>query len=293
MALVSVIVPTRDRPAFLREALLSVEAQRPGRAEVVVVDDASEAPERTVEVVRGFEGRLDVRCVMLPARSGPSGARNAGAREARGEYLAFLDDDDLWHPGLLTRQLDRFRTNPTGARRLGVVYAWHQWRDARTGRVRVRRRPRLRTLDDLFRWDYNVIPTAMVRRESFERAGGFDESVPNRENLDLYARLIQYCDFDGVEEILVTCRDHDGPRFSDDADQRFRGLEMLLRRYEPLVRDRRVLHELRYRLGRHLLTRDRVRAGRELRAALALAPAARKPKVFAFWAIATLTGGRA
>ena len=87
--LFSVVIPTRNRPDLLREAVDSVKAQTLGDWELIVVDDASTPG---VEIPRDDK----VRVLQLATRRGPGGARNAGVTAARGRYVAFLDDDDLF-----------------------------------------------------------------------------------------------------------------------------------------------------------------------------------------------------
>lgn len=92
-ALVSVIVPTKNRPDVLCQALESVAAQAYREIEVVVVNDGGQVVDETVGA---FRNRLDIHLVRLPTSQGASAARNAGIDIARGRYLAFLDDDDLY-----------------------------------------------------------------------------------------------------------------------------------------------------------------------------------------------------
>jgi glycosyltransferase involved in cell wall biosynthesis len=107
--LVSVIIPTRNRAHLVCEAIDSVLCQRNGEVEVVVVDDAS--TDDTANVVeRRFASRIQL--LRLPQRRGAGAARNAGLRVARGDLLAFLDDDDLWLPGKLDAELRVFETFP-------------------------------------------------------------------------------------------------------------------------------------------------------------------------------------
>lgn len=94
--LFSVVIPTHNRLALLRQALASVRSQRFGNYEIIVVDDGS-----TDGTAEALAGELDgLRFVIQPNR-GPSAARNLGAKVARGDYLAFLDSDDLWFPWTL------------------------------------------------------------------------------------------------------------------------------------------------------------------------------------------------
>ena len=101
--LLSVVIPTWNRARLVREAVESALAQREGEVEVIVVDDAS--TDGTAELLeREFGDR--VRVLRLEHRRGPGGARNSGARVAHGEFVAFLDSDDVWLPGKLDAELE-------------------------------------------------------------------------------------------------------------------------------------------------------------------------------------------
>ena len=95
MAEVTVVVPTRNRAAMLRQALRSVAAQRGVDLEAVVVDDGS--TDATPAVVTAIGDRR-LRLVRHQRPQGVSTARNRGVAEARGRWVAFLDDDDVWAP---------------------------------------------------------------------------------------------------------------------------------------------------------------------------------------------------
>ncbi len=104
----SVVIPTRNRAYLVSEAIESALNQRPGQVEVIVVDDAS--TDDTADVLTENFGS-GIRLLRTPERRGAGAARNAGLRVARGELVAFLDDDDLWLPGKLDAELnalDRF-----------------------------------------------------------------------------------------------------------------------------------------------------------------------------------------
>ena len=107
--LLSVVIPTWNRARLVCEAIESALAQRPGQIEVIVVDDGS--TDDTAEVVARRFGN-GIHLLRLPCRGGIGAARNAGAREASGEFLAFLDSDDLWLPGKLEAELRIFERLP-------------------------------------------------------------------------------------------------------------------------------------------------------------------------------------
>jgi glycosyltransferase involved in cell wall biosynthesis len=107
--LLSVVIPTWNRAQLVRDAIRSVLAQREGEVEAIVVDDAS--TDATAELLESDFGDR-VRLLRLEHRRGPGGARNAGARLARGEFVAFLDSDDVWLPGKFDAELEVFARFP-------------------------------------------------------------------------------------------------------------------------------------------------------------------------------------
>ena len=107
--ILSVVIPTRNRAYLVGEAIESALNQRPGQVEVIIVDDGS--TDDTAKVVTERFGSR-VRLLRTPERRGAGAARNAGLRVARGELVAFLDDDDLWLPGKLESELNALEQFP-------------------------------------------------------------------------------------------------------------------------------------------------------------------------------------
>jgi glycosyltransferase involved in cell wall biosynthesis len=106
--LVSVIIPTFNRELFLPEALASVYAQNSAPLQVIVVDDGS--TDNTAAVVRGWGTDLEY---VYQANRGPAAARNTGIQHAKGEWVTFLDSDDVWSANGLRRQLELTETYPS------------------------------------------------------------------------------------------------------------------------------------------------------------------------------------
>ncbi len=111
--LISVIIPTFNRSYCLAETLDSVLRQSFKNYELIVVDDGS--TDATPQLLDQYAGRL---AHLQTSHAGPSAARNAGIGMARGDYIAFLDSDDLWAPRKLERQVDFFQKTlmPASAR---------------------------------------------------------------------------------------------------------------------------------------------------------------------------------
>src|SRR5947209_429690 len=97
MSLFSVVIPTYNRAAYLRQTLASVLTQECQDFEIIVVDDGS--TDATPVVLESFGGKLRV---FHQKNQGPGAARNLGASNAGGEYIAFLDSDDVWFPWTLS-----------------------------------------------------------------------------------------------------------------------------------------------------------------------------------------------
>uniref|UniRef100_A0A7C3ZB38 Glycosyltransferase family 2 protein n=1 Tax=Desulfobacca acetoxidans TaxID=60893 RepID=A0A7C3ZB38_9BACT len=180
---VSVIIPTYNRAAWVVEAVTSVLAQTYQDFELVVVDDGS--TDTTPAALARFDGRIKV--LRRETRRGVSAARNLGAAAAAGEWLAFLDSDDLWLPEKLARQVEYLRHHPD----LLICQTGETW--IRNG---VRVNPPLacrKAAGDLFLPSLRrclVSPSAvMLTRRLFHDLGGFDETLPAAEDYDLWLRI--------------------------------------------------------------------------------------------------------
>lgn len=187
--MISVIIPTYNRAAFLREAIASVLAQdilrRPDsqpEVEVLVIDDGS--ADATREVALSF-GEI-VRYHRLPHR-GVSVARNVGLRLAQGDYIAFLDSDDLWHREKLAVQMSFLNAFPEAM----LCCTEEIW--MRNG---LRLNPQ-RKHQKFSGWIFDkVLPLCLLslssclfRRRVFEEVGNFDESFPVCEDYEFGIRL--------------------------------------------------------------------------------------------------------
>jgi glycosyltransferase involved in cell wall biosynthesis len=180
---VTVVIPTRDRWELLSRALTGVLAQEEVVFEVVVVDDGSR--DGTAGRVAGLgDGR--VRCVSNPESLGVARARNRGIAEARGQWIAFLDDDDLWSPRKLTEQLAAMEE--AGA---AFVFSSAIVVD-QSGRLLRLQAPSPEGLVEglLVR---NMIPAGssnvVARADLLRELGGFDDRLHSLADWDLWIRL--------------------------------------------------------------------------------------------------------
>lgn len=209
---VSVIVPVFNRPAFVGEAVRSALSQEcPGGLEVVVVDDGS--TDETPAVLADLTGEDDRVRVFRQENAGPAVARNRAFEEARGEFLALLDSDDIWLPEKLARQVALLDAHPAAGLAHGEVEEFFE------GEARAwRHRPAIvsgSVLATLLRRNVLHTMTVMLRREVIDEVGGFDPEYPPCEDWDLWLRIAERREIVGDPAAHVRVRIHAGGISSD------------------------------------------------------------------------------
>ncbi|HET6830369.1 MAG TPA: glycosyltransferase [Solirubrobacterales bacterium] len=199
---VSVVIPTRDRWPLLADTLASVLAQEHVALEAVIVDDGSTAPP---PAARPFDDPR-VRIVRNERSLGVAGARNRGIESARGGWIAFLDDDDVWSPAKLRSQLDA-----AGATGAAFAYAAVVLVTTDRGAVTIAAAPPPERLAELLA-AYNAIPAGasnvVVRTDRVRTLGGFDPDFGHLADWDLWIRLAADGRGAACEEPLVGYRLH-------------------------------------------------------------------------------------
>jgi glycosyltransferase involved in cell wall biosynthesis len=201
---VTVVIPTRDRWPLLMRALKSALQQEQTELEVIVVDDGS-APKIPAEAIEAEDSR--VRVVRHDTPQGPALARNTGIAAARGRWLAFLDDDDVWAPRMIRTQLDVARREGASfvycamavIDELGNVLGVSSVPDP--GRLRVSL-----LQQNVVGGGSNVI----VEADLVRRLGGFDGRLPALEDWDLWIRLAFAAKSAACEATLVAILIHEG-----------------------------------------------------------------------------------
>lgn len=173
---VSGVITTYARPAFLREAVTSALDQTRPLFELIVVDDAS--PEDPSPLLAAFGDR--VRVVRMARNGGANAARNAGVAAARGDVVAFLDDDDVWHPTKLDRQVPQL-----GGAHEASLCGWHYQNEtlARVRAVTVVTEAQLRSGNPFCGTSGLVAQRRALLDEPF------DETLPKGQDWDEFVRL--------------------------------------------------------------------------------------------------------
>lgn len=218
---VTVVIPTRDRWPLLERALASVLAQRTVDLEAIVVNDgsASTMPQRLVTP--------RVRVIEVRSSEGVARARNRGLAAARGSWVAWLDDDDLWAPGKLRRQLDAANAN------VALVYVGAILIDEEARMIGARRPPLPAELDPGI-LERNLVGSpsgVMARTELLRRLGGFDESLGVLADWDLWIRLLEGRRAEACPEPLFGYTIHRGNMHLSDPARIRREVRILRRKH--------------------------------------------------------------
>jgi glycosyltransferase involved in cell wall biosynthesis len=237
---VSVIIPAYNAAGYLTRAVESVMSQSRPVLEIVVVDDGS--PDNTFEIA----GQLPSPArAIQKANGGPASARNVGARDAKGDWLAFLDADDAWLPEKIERQLALAGPD------VDLVHCLYK---------ASLRPPDVLTFDDLWGQNYIATSTVLIRRAAFWDVGGFDEDrdIVGVEDYNLWLKLAaKHARIVTLQEQLVSYTPASGSltqqveRFARAELKNLENIAAELRLDPPLVTARRA--RLLDQYGRELL----------------------------------------
>jgi hypothetical protein len=260
--LLSVVIPTHDRPDRLGDAVASVLGQDHPALEVVIVDDGSE-PETSDVLDRLTAGDRRVVVVRHDEPQGASAARNAGIAAARGELIGFCDDDDVWLPGAADATVGAL-TPATG-----MAYGYHQVNVEATGRL-VTFRPPPCTGPELMRW-INVpsILFGVARRDRVGPELVFDPDLVTSEDWDLWLRCAELAPLVLVPAPVYRYVQHTGTRVTTSPSTHAEGHRRFLDKHRASMTPACIAH---HEMADALATRDR-HAGLDQLARIARHPA--------------------
>lgn len=229
--LISVIIPTYKRPSNLLRAIKSVLYQTYSNWELIIVDDNNNYDKyrkETQELINNFKKNynIEIKYIKHEKNKGGSAARNTGIRAANGEYIAFLDDDDTWEKNKLKEIVDTFKNISS---EYGVCFS--SYYVVTKGNKYVDYQPKTEGYiykKELFK-DY-VSPTSavVVKKECFNNVGYFDESLPARQDYDMWLRISKFYKFKHVNKPLVTVYKNGTESISSDYKNHVKGTKIVL-----------------------------------------------------------------
>jgi glycosyltransferase involved in cell wall biosynthesis len=196
--LVSIIIPTYNRPKQVKEAIRQSLYQTYNNVEVLVVDDCSEySPQHVIE---SFDDER-LHFIQNETNKGAPFSRNKGWRESNGDYVNFLDDDDTIFETKIEKQVNKFLE--ADDEDLGVVTCDVEYDRSDISEVKKNRKHGWIHRDLLVEYCVYGTETMLIKREYLEKVGGFDERLPSNQEYDLGIRLSNHCTYDFVPEVLA------------------------------------------------------------------------------------------
>ncbi|MCJ8279854.1 MAG: glycosyltransferase [Rivularia sp. ALOHA_DT_140] len=231
--LLSIIIPTYNRPHFLPRAVNSALQQTVEEVEVIVVDDGSDEAVHLPE-----HSRLKV--IRLSQNSGNAVARNVGLKAANGQYVTYLDDDDQLLPNMAQVSLEALK-NTALPKPVAALSGLEVIKP--DGEVIDRRLPPTLPLGSHFFLEdiqpsksYLSKQTLVVERELLLEIGGYDESFTSRVHTEMFLRLNPVCSILGLPTVTYQLTAHEGERISRNPALRQVNFERLLNKHESLFR---------------------------------------------------------
>jgi len=207
MNLVSIIIPTYNRPDYLDRLLKSIKMQTFKNFEVIIIDDSSPQKSGYRKVIENYSRSITICYYRNNINRGAQYCRNRGISLSKCKYIAFVDDDDEWLPNKLEKQIILFESK---SKNVALIYSWANTINQNNEIIfkyrKIFKKDNLMALLDSC---FIPSPTVMIKREIFESVGGFDERLPSCQDWDMWTRIVEYgFEYDLVEEVLALHHKH-------------------------------------------------------------------------------------
>ncbi len=227
--LVTVVIPTYNRPDHLRRAIASVKNQKDVFWEIIVVDDASDPG-----MIPDLKSDKEILYLRNDRNRGGGYSRNRGLARAKGKYVQFLDDDDELLLGKLRKQVDLFES--TNVPNPGLVTC--HILDRRSGHEMILKNSWRGDIHrvTLRRYTVQLTSSMLFLTEAVKNIGGFDESLASSQEYDLTIRLSMHYQVDYVDEVLARANRSEN-QINTDFDKKREGTLLLFRKYDQAYRD--------------------------------------------------------
>lgn len=243
--LVSVIIPTFNRPDFVKRAIRSVQNQTYTNIEILVIDDYSDYDISTI-----LQDFPEISLIQNSSNKGACYSRNRGLKEAKGMYINFLDDDDELFSEKIEQQVEVFKSSED--KKLGMVTC--HLIDQRSGQEITMRN---KTSGDIYRdllmhYAVSGTETMLFKKEAVTKVGGFDESLPANHEYDLLIRVCENHTVYFVDEVL-TKKHRSVDQININFDKKIQGAKMLFDKHDWRFKQQGTLFWFKMRIKLNLL----------------------------------------
>lgn len=264
--MVSVVIPTYERASeIVLRAVESVKKQTYTDWELFVVDDNKDINPYSDPIREMLEAQNDARIhyLRMEKNSGACAARNKGILESKGEFVAFLDDDDEWYPEKLEKQIKKF-VDPE----IGFVYCgffmFHEKKG--TGKSSWIRFTKGNVYTRLLKGNFmGATSGVVIRKRCFEKCGYFRDDMPSSQDYEMWIRLSKEYQVDSVAEDLVKYHIHEGDSITKSLNRRIEGYRKVLDSYyDDIIKDKEIHSFQLYNLGKFLILNSQYKEGLQL-----------------------------
>ena len=243
----SVIITSYKRPVEIVErAVESVLTQTYTDLEVLIVDDNIDHSPESEQLSKAFSERERVRYIKQDGNKGACAARNLGIRKAKGEFIGFLDDDDTWEKDKLEVQLARFEGTDE---KVGMVYCLGDVIVCTTNPPTVEEYYTTKlykdeiTFKDQLKYDYiGSTSQALIRKSCLVALGGFDESLPARQDYEMWLRISKDYRILGVKKVLFHYYQHDMVQITKSPKKALTGYRIVYKKYKKYYKADKSAH---------------------------------------------------
>jgi glycosyltransferase involved in cell wall biosynthesis len=229
--LVSVVIPTYQRPKLVERAVNSVLNQTYQNIEIIVVNDD---PETDLSHIKSMSDKVTL--LNHEENKGACQARNTGIKQAEGDYIGLLDDDDEYLPEKIEKQIQQFEQLP---KEYGMVYSGVEEvkngetvnTKTRPGRKFLSRKREGKVYQELLRGNMIPAPTVLVKKECFDKVGLFDPEFESSQDLDMWLRIAQKHKIGKLDEALAKYHLDGEDRISESLEKKIQGKSKILEKY--------------------------------------------------------------
>lgn len=234
--MVSVVITTYKRPSeAVEKAVQSVLGQTYQDFEILIVDDNKNDSQERKLIAEAFSGRDKITYIKQDGNKGACAARNLGIKNAQGEYVAFLDDDDTWEPEKLEMQLARFKDADES---VAMVYCLGDVVDVSTEPPTVSEyyttglfKDEI-SFHDQLKYDYiGSTSQGLIRKSALVQLGGFDESLPARQDYEMWLRISKNYRIYGVKKVLFHYIQHGMEQITNSPKKAWTGYKIVYKKY--------------------------------------------------------------